>query len=46
MRVNAIIALGQIGTGQSRARLESLRTDDDSTVAYYAEWALGQLGPS
>ncbi len=46
VRVNAIIALGQIGTGQSRARLESLRTDDDATVAYYAEWALGQLGPS
>ena len=46
VRVNAIIALGQIGTGQSRARLESLCTDDDATVAYYAEWALVQLGPS
>lgn len=46
VRVNAIIALGQIGAGQSRARLESLRGDDDSNVSYYAEWALGQLGPS
>ncbi len=46
VRVNAIIALGQIGAGQSRTRLERLCTDDDASVSYYAEWALSQLGPS
>ena len=43
VRWNAVIALGRIGATESRQRLESLLTDKDSTVAYYAEWALGQL---
>ena len=46
VRANAAIALGHIGGDQSRAQLEKLRRDSDSTVSYYAEWALGQLGSS
>lgn len=46
VRANAAIALGHIGGDQSRTQLEKLRRDSDSTVSYYAEWALGQLGSS
>ena len=43
VRVNAVIALGHIGLPESRMPLEALLSDPDSTVAYYAEWALRQL---
>lgn len=43
VRANAVIALGHIGQPESRAPLEALLSDPDSTVAYYAEWALRQL---
>ena len=46
VRWNAAIALGQIGETASRGRLEQLLRDSDATVAYYAQWALNQLGPS
>ena len=46
VRANAAIALGLIGGDQSRVQLEKLRRDSDTTVSYYAEWALGQLGSS
>ena len=44
MRANAAIALGHIGQSTSRPQLEALLRDSDVTVAYYAEWALNQLG--
>ena len=44
VRWNAAIALGQIGRAESRGRLQELLTDTDATVAYYARWALKQLG--
>ena len=43
VRANAVIALGHIGLPESRMPLEALLKDPDSTVAYYAEWALRQL---
>ena len=43
VRANTVIALGHIGLPESRKRLEALLSDPDSTVAYYAEWALRQL---
>ena len=43
VRANAVIALGHIGLPESRMPLEALLSDPDSTVAYYAEWALLQL---
>ena len=43
VRANAVIALGHIGLPESRMPLEALLSDPDSTVAYYAEWALRQL---
>ncbi|MEC8645571.1 MAG: HEAT repeat domain-containing protein [Candidatus Latescibacterota bacterium] len=43
VRANAVIALGHIGLPESRMPLEALLEDPDSTVAYYAEWALRQL---
>lgn len=44
VRCNAVIALGRIRALASRPMLEKLLDDDDVTVAYYAEWALGQIG--
>lgn len=44
VRANAAIALGHIGQSTSRPQLEALLRDSDVTVAYYAEWALTQLG--
>ncbi|MEE2658782.1 MAG: HEAT repeat domain-containing protein [Candidatus Latescibacterota bacterium] len=44
VRWNAVIALARIGSGQARSALQALLSDDDETVAYYAEWALLQLG--
>lgn len=44
VRANAAIALGHIGQDTSRSKLEALLRDSDVTVAYYAEWALTQLG--
>ena len=44
VRANAVIALGRIGSTQSRERLEQLLNDRDATVSYYAQWALRQLG--
>ena len=46
VRWNAVIALGHIRAAASRDRLRELRQDSDATVAYYAEWALLQLGQS
>jgi len=46
VRCNAIIALGLIGPGDIRDRLQTLCDDSDPTVSYYAEWALRQLGQS
>jgi HEAT repeat protein len=46
VRANAAIALGHIGQPSSRPQLEALLRDSDITVAYYAEWALTQLGKS
>ncbi len=44
VRCNALIALGRIRPAEARARIEQLLGDSDETVAYYAEWALKQLG--
>ena len=44
VRWTAVIALGRMGAVEGRAQLEKLLTDDDATVAYYAAWALEQLG--
>ncbi|MBN97654.1 MAG: hypothetical protein CME16_00185 [Gemmatimonadetes bacterium] len=44
VRWNAIIALGTLRSPASRERLHQLLEDEDDTVAYYAEWALLQLG--
>jgi len=44
VRWSAIIALGRLGATDGRAQLEKLRDDQDATVAYYAQWALDQLG--
>ena len=44
VRWSAIIALGRLGAADGRDQLEKLRGDSDATVAYYAEWALHQLG--
>ena len=44
VRANAAIALGHKGQSTSRPQLEALLRDSDVTVAYYAEWALNQLG--
>jgi len=44
VRWSAIIALGRMGAQESRPSLEKLAKDEDDTVAYYAEWALQQLG--
>ena len=44
VRWNAVIALGHIRPPESRSRLQELLKDSDATVAYYAEWALLQLG--
>ena len=44
VRWSAIIALGRMGAPESRPSLEKLAKDEDDTVAYYAEWALQQLG--
>ncbi|MBI2501649.1 MAG: HEAT repeat domain-containing protein [Candidatus Latescibacteria bacterium] len=44
VRWNALIALGRIRSPEARAQIESLLHDEDQTVAYYAEWALKQLG--
>jgi HEAT repeat protein len=44
VRWNALIALGRIRPPEARAQIESLLHDEDQTVAYYAEWALKQLG--
>lgn len=44
VRWNALIALGRIRPPEARAQIESLLHDQDQTVAYYAEWALKQLG--
>ena len=46
VRYNAVIALGRIASPEAREHLASLVDDDDATVAYYAEWALKQLGGS
>ena len=35
-----------IGAPESRDLLEKVSRDEDVTVAYYAEWALQQLGDS
>lgn len=44
VRWNALIALGRIRPPEARAQIESLLHDENQTVAYYAEWALQQLG--
>ncbi len=44
VRWSAIIALGRLAAVDGRAQLEKLRGDEDATVAYYAKWALRQLG--
>jgi HEAT repeat protein len=44
VRWSAIIALGRLTAVDGRAQLEKLREDEDATVAYYAKWALRQLG--
>lgn len=44
VRTNALIALGRIRTPEARSQIESLLHDEDETVAYYAQWALQQLG--
>lgn len=44
VRWSAIIALGRMGAPESREPLEKLAKDENDTVAYYAEWALQQLG--
>lgn len=44
VRWNALIALGRIRPPEARAQIESMLNDEDQTVAYYAEWALKQLG--
>ena len=46
VRFNAVIALGRIASPEAREQLASLADDDDATVAYYAQWALKQLGGS
>ena len=46
VRFNAVIALGRIASPEAREQLATLVDDDDATVAYYAEWALKQLGGS
>ncbi len=46
VRTNAAIALGHIGHSSSRPQLEALLDDPNTTVVYYAEWALRQLGNS
>ena len=46
VRYNAVIALGRIASPEAREQLAALVDDDDATVAYYAEWALRQLGGS
>ena len=44
VRWSAIIALGRLTAVDGRGQLEKLREDEDATVAYYAKWALRQLG--
>ena len=44
VRWNAVIALGRIGSAETRPRLEQLLEDSDATVVYYARWALSRLG--
>ena len=44
VRWNAVIALGRIGSPETRPRLEQLLDDSDATVVYYARWALSRLG--
>jgi len=44
VRWNALIALGCIRAPEARAQIESRLHDEDQTVAYYAQWALQQLG--
>ena len=44
VRWSAVIALGRMGAAASRDRLQKLLEDEDSTVKYYAAWALDQLG--
>ena len=44
VRWSAALALGHIAAPESKARLQSLLNDEDATVAYYAAWALRQLG--
>ena len=44
VRWSAAIALGRMGAADSRDRLRELLEDSDATVAYYADWALRQVG--
>ncbi|MCC7264855.1 MAG: HEAT repeat domain-containing protein [Candidatus Latescibacteria bacterium] len=44
VRWNTLIALGRIRSSEARSQIESLLHDENQTVAYYAEWALQQLG--
>ena len=44
VRWNAAIALGYLQASSSRQALEQMTNDPDETVAYYAQWALQQLG--
>jgi HEAT repeat protein len=44
VRCAAAVALGRIRATAGRPRLEALLQDENETVAYYAEWALAQLG--
>lgn len=44
VRCAAAVALGRIRAAAGRPRLEALLQDENETVAYYAEWALAQLG--
>ncbi len=44
VRSAAAVALGRLRADAGRGCLEALRQDQDRTVAYYAEWALAQLG--
>jgi HEAT repeat protein len=44
VRWNTAIALGYLQAPKSRETLQRLVEDQDETVAYYAQWALQQLG--
>jgi HEAT repeat protein len=43
IRWNAAVALGKIGRGEAAKALRPLLADRDSTVVYYANWALARL---